>query len=116
MGALIEEVAIAAALEAAHRGLRFTIGAVADDVTIRADTHTLVSALSNLFEDECAGLSGGKIEDLFRMFEQRGGDRTGLGLGLAISRQGVEQTGGAIRVRDRPGKGCVFTVDLPRVG
>ena len=32
-----------------------------------------------------------------------------------ISRQGVEQTGGAIRVRDRPGKGCVFTVDLPRM-
>jgi len=143
VAALIEEVAIAAALEAAHRGLQFTIDAVADDVTIHADEHTLVSALSNLLqnafkftpspghvslkthttvdrvqieiEDECGGLPAGKIEDLFRMFEQRGGDRTGLGLGLAIGRQGVEQSGGAIHVRDRPGKGCVFTVDLPRV-
>jgi signal transduction histidine kinase len=143
VAALVEEVAITAAIEAAHRGLQLTIGDVADGVTICADAHTLVSALSNLLqnafkftpppghvslkthttvdrvqieiEDECGGLPAGKIEDLFRMFEQRGGDRTGLGLGLAISRQGVEQSGGAIHVRDRPGKGCVFTVDLPRV-
>jgi len=65
-------------------------------------------------EDECGGLPPGEIEHLFRLFEQRGADRTGLGLGLAISRQGVEESGGAIRVRDLPGKGCVFTVDLPR--
>jgi signal transduction histidine kinase len=43
-----------------------------------------------------------------------GGDRSGLGLGLAISRQGVEQSGGMIHVRDLPAKGCVFTIDLPR--
>jgi signal transduction histidine kinase len=65
-------------------------------------------------EDECGGLSPGEVEHLFRMFEQRGTDRTGLGLGLAISRQGVEDSDGTIRVRDLPGKGCVFTVDLPR--
>ena len=57
---------------------------------------------------------GVAIEDLFRMFEQRNADRTGLGLGLAISRKGVEESGGAIHVRDMPGKGCVFTIDLPR--
>ena len=57
---------------------------------------------------------GRKIEDLFQMFEQRGADRTGLGLGLSISRRGVEECGGVIRVRNLPGRGCVFTVDLAR--
>jgi signal transduction histidine kinase len=142
VAALIEEVAITAAVEAEHRGLQLTVGPVADDVMIEADAHILVSALSNLLQnafkfthllghvslnthttvdrvqieiaDECGGLPAGKIEDLFRMFEQRGADRSGLGLGLAISRQGIEESGGTIQVRDLPGKGCVFTVDLPR--
>ena len=53
-------------------------------------------------------------EALFLPFEQRGGDRTGLGLGLAISHRGVEASGGVLQVRDLPGTGCVFTVDLPK--
>jgi len=36
-----------------------------------------------------------------------------LGLGLASSRQAVAADGGSIRVRNLPGKGCVFTIDLP---
>jgi signal transduction histidine kinase len=122
--------------------LQLTIGAVAEDVTIDADKQLLVSALSNLMqnafkftrasghvslhvhttvdrveiaiEDECGGLPVEKSELLFRLFEQHGADRTGLGLGLAISRRGIEDSGGAIDVRDIPGKGCVFTVSLPR--
>lgn len=47
------------------------------------------------------------MEHLFRLFEQRGADRTGLRLVLAISRQGVEHSDGSIRVRDLPGKGCI---------
>ena len=47
-------------------------------------------------------------------FEQRGADRTGLGLGLSISLKGVRASGGEIHVRDLPGLGCMFTVDLPR--
>jgi hypothetical protein len=65
-------------------------------------------------EDECGGLPPGKVEGLFRPFEQRGENRTGLGLGLSISQRGVEANGGVIRVRDLPGRGCVFTIDLPR--
>src|SRR6476620_10776216 len=57
--------------------------------------------------DECGGLVGGDGEGLFRAFEQRGADRTGLGLGLSISRRGVEASGGELRVRDLPGTGCV---------
>jgi signal transduction histidine kinase len=52
---------------------------------------------------------------MFRPFEQRGTDRTGLGLGLIITRQAVAANGGSIHVRNLPGKGCLFTVDLPVV-
>jgi signal transduction histidine kinase len=45
---------------------------------------------------------------------QAGVDRTGLGLGLSISRLSVEANGGLIRVRDIPGSGCVFTIELRR--
>jgi hypothetical protein len=51
---------------------------------------------------------------MFRPFEQLGAERTGLGLGLPISRRGVEANGGKLYVRNRPGTGCVFTIDLPR--
>jgi signal transduction histidine kinase len=64
-------------------------------------------------EDECGGLPPGKAEELFLPFSQRATDRSGLGLGLAISRRAVEQSGGSIRVRDLPGKGCLFTIDIP---
>jgi signal transduction histidine kinase len=37
----------------------------------------------------------------------------GSGLGLYISRQLVEQMGGAISVRSQPGSGSTFTVELP---
>jgi signal transduction histidine kinase len=47
-------------------------------------------------------------------YAQSGEDRSGLGLGLDISRRGVEANGGILRVRDIPGSGCVFTIDLPR--
>jgi signal transduction histidine kinase len=139
---LIEELAITAELEAQRRGRHLTVEPVALDVRIEGDPHLLISALTNLLqnalkfttphghvslrtfatadrvrieiEDECGGLPEGKVEDLFRVFEKRGTDRSGLGLGLAISRQAIEANRGTIEVRDLPGQGCIFTVDLPR--
>ena len=64
-------------------------------------------------EDECGGLPSGKAEELFRPFDRRGSDRSGLGLGLAISQQGVAASGGRIEVQDLPGKGCVFSIVVP---
>ena len=40
-------------------------------------------------------------------------DRSGLGLGLSISRKAVAANGGEIRAVNLPGKGCIFTIDLP---
>jgi len=52
---------------------------------------------------------------MFRPFTQVGGaDKSGLGLGLSICRRSVEANNGILSVRDVPGCGCVFTIDLPR--
>src|SRR4029079_19416155 len=82
-------------------------------VVLRADAS--VERVLIEVEDECRGLASGDLNELFRPFEQRGVDRTGLGLGLAFSRWGVEQNNGKVYARNLTGKGCVFTVDLPRV-
>lgn len=65
-------------------------------------------------QDECGGLPQKDADDLFRPFEQRNADRTGLGLGLAFSRWGIEANNGRIYARSLPNVGCIFTIDLPR--
>jgi signal transduction histidine kinase len=139
---LIEEVSVGAAVDAKDRGLQFTVGPVEHEVILEVDRQHLASALGNLLQnafkftrphscvelrtrataarvlieiaDECGGLPPGKTDELFLLFAQRGADRTGLGLGLAISRQAIEESGGKIHVRNLPGTGCIFIVDLPR--
>ena len=51
---------------------------------------------------------------MFKPFSQAGDNRKGLGLGLSIAKRSVEASGGALSVRDVPGIGCIFTMDLPR--
>jgi len=137
----IRDMEATAALEATARGVQLTVATVPGRVAVDADRLLLSSAVSNLLsnafkfsrtkghvllrtvaeagkirievEDECGGLPAGLPEQLFRPFERRGTDRTGLGLGLAISRQGVQANGGTLDVRNLPGKGCVFSIDLP---
>jgi signal transduction histidine kinase len=139
----VEEVGVAAIMEAKCRGFHLTIDPVAFDVALCADRQLLAAAVSNLLqnafkftrkngavhlrtrvtadrvlmeiEDECGGLPPGLAERLFRPFTQSGTDRSGLGLGLSISRRAVQLNGGVIRVLDLPRKGCIFTVDLPRM-
>jgi Histidine kinase-, DNA gyrase B-, and HSP90-like ATPase len=78
-------------------------------------------------EDECGGLPGGNGHALFRSFEQRSADRTGLGLGLAFSRWALKPTmAGSIRatclIRDASllstcrGSPCPRSRSLPRLG
>jgi signal transduction histidine kinase len=67
-------------------------------------------------EDSCGGLPPGATDDLFAPFRQRGADRSGFGLGLAITKQAVEAHQGAIQVHSLPGKGCVFMVSFPAPG
>jgi signal transduction histidine kinase len=138
----IAELAPAAALDASARGLSLNVDAGNAGVNVDADRSilaaTVVNLLQNAFkftrlgttvtlrgsatpdrvlievEDECGGLPDGNVDVLFQPFEQRGADRTGLGLGLAISRWGAEANNGRIYARNLPGHGCIFTIDLPR--
>lgn len=138
----IEEQALAATLLAESRGVTLKVNCHNDDAEVLGDRQNLAAAIRNLLQnaikftrpgstvtlrstasgdrilievqDECGGLPDGKSAELFHPFEQRGSDRTGLGLGLAYSQWAVVANGGRIYVRNLPGTGCVFVADLPR--
>ncbi len=138
----LEEIVIGASMQAQARAIHFFVAPVDDEVTIKGDRPILLAAVSNLLqnafkftrrggtvslatevtrdrvfvhvEDECGGLPAGKVEELFAPFSQRGEDRSGLGLGLSICLKAARANGGAMSVRDMPGKGCVFSLGLPR--
>jgi signal transduction histidine kinase len=139
----IAEIGAAASLVADARDLKLIISPVPEELAIEADQQVLAAVVGNLLQnafkftrphstvtlsvrgstdrvlidvhDECGGLPGeGEEKELVASFEQRGADRSGLGIGLAFSRWGAEANGGRLYARNLPGTGCVFTVDLPR--
>ena len=144
LDAFIAEVRIGAGLGAAEKGCQLSVGAVEPGLTVRVDRQLLHSAIYNLMQnafkftrpgshvslttlrvgdrvhieiaDQCGGLPEGKAEAISHAFEQHDTDRSGLGLGLTIARRAVEASGGELHVRDVPGTGCVFTIDLPLKG
>lgn len=63
-------------------------------------------------QDQCGGISPSKLQNFFQPFSLQDADKTGLGLGLHISKQAIEKCGGTLSVRNISG-GCVFTVTLP---
>ncbi len=139
---LVEEIKLSASLQAQAAGCTFTASAVDLHLAVDADRDLLLSAVGNLLqnafkfshkrseislnayaaadrilidvEDGCGGLPEGTMENMFLPFTQNAEDRSGLGLGLSIARHSVEVNGGVLRVRDLPGTGCIFTIDLPR--
>lgn len=138
----IEDVEVAATMEANARDLQFSVLSVPKDVTVHADRQILASVVGNLLQnafkftrprshvllrahtnddrvlidvqDQCGGLPPGRAEELFRPFQQQASDRTGLGLGLGICARGAQVNGGEIRVVNDAGTGCTFTLDLHR--
>jgi signal transduction histidine kinase len=64
--------------------------------------------------DHCGGLPPNFAQEMFKPFKQGNYYRAGLGLGLSIARRSIEANQGNLSVRDIPGMGCVFTIDLPR--
>jgi signal transduction histidine kinase len=139
----IEEVEVGASMDASAQGLALAVGRVPLGIEVAVDRQLLAGAVINLLqnafkftrprgrvslvtsaterrvsievEDGCGGLPPGRAEEMFRPFEQLSANRRGLGLGLPISRRSVEAIGGELSVRDIPGVGCVFTIDLPRL-
>lgn len=86
-------------------------------------------------EDECViaitiqdlgtGMSEKQLDDLFQDFEQildeeeeersprTPADKPSLGVGLAVVARYVRNMNGQIRVKSEPGKGTIFTIELP---
>ena len=139
---LILEVKISSTMEAEIHKCVFLVSSVDPQLAVQADRHLLSAAISNLLQnafkfthpgtevtlsaygagnrilidvaDHCGGLPWSDAEKVFVPFSQGGTDKRGLGLGLSISRRSVEANNGHLRVQDRPGVGCVFTIDMPR--
>lgn len=64
-------------------------------------------------EDRCGGLAETNPQELFEPFVQGKSSRTGFGLGLAIVKQALEAHGGRVTIQNLPGKGCIFSLELP---
>jgi signal transduction histidine kinase len=90
------------AVKFTHEGSAIGVRARRNDGTVTVEV-----------EDGCGGLPQNNTTELFEPFVQRGENRTGFGLGLAIVKQAIEGHGGRVSVRNMPGKGCVFSLELP---
>jgi signal transduction histidine kinase len=138
----ISEVEATSVSEASNRGLSLAID-VNPTIEINVDSQLFISALSNLVhnalkfskvggtitlrsrendehviievEDECGGLPEGMAEDLFKPYIQKNENKSGIGLGLTISRRAIILNKGTLSVRNFPGKGCIFAITLPKV-
>lgn len=138
----IADVGRSAALEAQAFECTLVVSPVDEKLAIDGDRELLFSAVNNLLQnafkftrhgtevvlnaypfadrviiavkDHCGGLPNSDLDVLSTPFIQTGPDRTGLGLGLSVCRRSVEANEGILRVRDIPGEGCIFTIDLPR--
>ena len=137
----VDEIAATGALHSEDRRVQFTVAPVDPALAVDGDPELLASAVTNLLQnafkntpaggavilrahalgerlllevqDECGGIPAGK-GDLFQPFgDRRGSDRSGLGLGLSIARHAVRAHGGDIHIRNMPGRGCIFAIELP---
>jgi len=142
LAAFIAECGLSGSLEASVKGCTLSVSPVDPALALECDRDMLSGVVGNLLQnafkftkrgtqvtlnayavsdrvlievsDHCGGLPPGSADKLFLAFAQVGNDRSGLGLGLSIAQVDVTACGGLLNVRDRPGTGCVFTIDLPR--
>jgi hypothetical protein len=140
---VVGDAEVEAAMVAEAGGFRLAVSAIAHGIYVEVDQQVLSAAISSVLqnafkfsrrhgqvslratatadrvmidiEDECGGLPPGMATDLSRSFQQQSATRSGASLGLNISRKGIEAMGGTLSVRDLPGRGCVFTIELPRL-
>lgn len=138
---LVQDARTSAQLEADVRGCVLLVTVVDPVLRIEANRDLLLGSLANILsnafkfthphtsvglnayaledrihidvEDRCGGLPPNHEMQMFTPFAQLGEDKTGLGLGLSISRQNVEAMGGTLTVRNLSEVGCIFTIAFP---
>lgn len=141
IGPFLDDIVAAGRLHAEDRQQQFIVEPIPPGLAISADPQLFASAVNNLLnnaykytptggrivlrvhgednrllievEDQCGGIPDSKGDPFKSFGERRGGDRSGLGLGLSIARKVIRGHGGEIYIRNTPGQGCVFTIDVP---
>lgn len=136
------EVKLAASLDARTYGCTMVIGEMERGLGVVVDREILNLVVANLLQnafkfsrpsseivlsarvsgervlievtDQCGGLAPGLQETIFLPFTQSNADKSGVGLGLTLSKRSIEANHGTLSLRNLPGTGCVFTIDLPR--
>jgi PAS domain S-box-containing protein len=138
---LLEQVVDAFALQAENKGIRLSV--VPTSVTTRSDAQLLARILRNLLSnaikytdrggvlvgcrriedrirvevwDTGRGIASGELRKIFWEFyrpKELSESRGGLGLGLAIADRLARLLKHRIDVRSWPGRGSVFSIDLP---
>jgi len=143
LAAFIMEVKVFCAQEARAHRCRFTVPEVDAGLEVDADRDMLFAVLGSLLEnafrftqphsevtltaypagdhilidveDNCGGLLPGSSDKLLASTQHRRPDRSTFRYGLPACRRIIEENGGTLKVRDMPGRGCVFTITLPRI-
>jgi signal transduction histidine kinase len=132
------DIAVAGGLHAEYLGLHFVLEPVDPAWVINVDSQLLGSAVTNLLnnafkytpagghvilrahnehgrllievEDECGGIPDVEGDPLRR--GRPSDENPGRGLGLSIAQHAVSVQGGEINIRNMPGRGCVFVIEL----
>ncbi len=140
LAGLIADIEVSASLEARAQGCTLRVAPVDARLAVDADRDMLIAAIGNLLqnafrftqyrsevglsayakaehilidvEDCCGGLPVDVLDGAVHAAPESGAVQAGLG--LSICRRSVEANHGSLRVRNLPGTGCVFTIDLPR--
>jgi len=138
----IAEIRNTANIEARARGFTLTVPAVDTAISVDVDHDLLLSAVGNLLQnafkfshehaqitlnaysvadrvlidvvDNCGGLPLGEAEKMSSSFMRPNEDKSELGAALSIAWRSVKANDGVLTVRDVPGKGCIFSINLPR--
>jgi signal transduction histidine kinase len=105
------QLLMSAVMNLVHNALKFT--KLGGDVRLTA--RTTAEQLSIAVQDECGGLPDHAAGIFSSFTDRRGVDRSGLGLGLSIAKKVIRSHAGTIAVRNLPGTGCVFTIEMPLI-
>ena len=84
-------------------------------IKLKINTFEMFSSIS--VEDHGIGIGEEEIPKLFARFyrSRQVSDNEGIGVGLYLARQLVEEQGGYIKVKSAPGKGSTFDLFFPNV-
>jgi signal transduction histidine kinase len=91
--------------------IRNAIDAMPAGGTLKISVSSTHDATAIEFRDTGCGIPQDKLENLFTEFTTT--KRSGLGLGLAMSRRIIDAHNGTITVESEIGKGTAFTIRLP---